>query len=891
MTVNVVADESGEAGRPFHAQEHADVIATLGSDRHLGLRSGEAAARLARHGPNVLDEDPPRTILRLVVAQFTDFTILILIAAAGVSGILGDMTDMLMIFAIVAINGVVGGVQEFRSERALHAVKKLAPSRALVLRDGNHQDVAAADIVPGDMVIIEAGVQVPADLRLVDANQAQISEASLTGESVPVEKHTRTLPAADVGLADRRNMAFKGTTVLNGRALGVAVATGMRTEIGRIAALLDSGVHTQTPLQNRLSRFGRVLALAIAAVCILIFVTGLVRGEPAGLMFLTAVTLAVAAIPEALPATVTIALAFGARRMAARNALVRRLSAVEGLGSVTYICSDKTGTLTRNVMTAELAVTASGRLDADEFAMAGEGWRRLFLALALNNDADIGDGKTTGDPTEVALLAAAMASGLDPADVRRRLPRASEIAFDSDRKRMTTIHPEDGAWVAFTKGAPEAVIARCEKLASEGGATPLVAQEWLNAADQLAADGRRVLAVAERRWSKAPGADIDVVEDRMVLLGLIGLMDPPRDEAVGAVAACRAAGITPVMITGDHAATARAIAARLGILAGDGEVVTGKVLARMSDDDLGARVKDIRVFARVNPAQKIRVVEALQRRGEFVAVTGDGVNDAPALRQADIGVAMGRGGTDVAREVADLVLLDDNFATIVAAVREGRRIYDNLRKVIAYVMTGNTAEILAIFLAPFLSMPIPLLPVQILWVNLLSDGLPALALTNEPEEPGTMSRPPRPPGQNFFADGVWQHILAVGGFVAAVTLGIQAYALGTGLPHWQTMVFTVLTIGQALLALAMRAERRSIFEIGMLTNLPMLGAAALVIGLQLAVIYVPPLQAVFGTAPLNAFELAICGIAAVAILAFAEAWKAVRRMRGASPVGPHPKTA
>ncbi len=874
MSFSSVAAEPTSAA--YHTLDAAAIGARLDVDPERGLSGAEAAARLARYGHNVIEEKPRRSALAMFIGQFTDFMILVLIAAAVISGIVGDVKDTLVIVAIVVVNAIIGFTQEFRAEKALSSLKRLVPEQAVVVRDGRHVEVRAAEIVPGDVVVLEAGNQVPADLRLIDARQVRIGEAALTGESVPVDKGVEALVGDNLPLGDRRNMAYKGTTVTYGRGRGIAVATGMATELGKVAELLDTGLDTQTPLQQRLAQFGKWLALVILAICAVIFAAGLLRGEPADLMFLTAVSLAVAAIPEALPATVTIALAFGARKMAELNALVRRLAAVETLGSVTFICSDKTGTLTRNEMQVDEIVTAEGTHRQPNPKVWGEPWASLFAAAALNNDAHAGeDGAYFGDPTEVALSEAALGQGLDLAELTARFPRAGELVFDSDRKRMTTIHPFDGAYVAYTKGAPEAVIGSCTAVLTAEGRDAIDARLWLAEAERMAEQGLRVLAVAERHWPALPETgEADAVESDLVLLGLIGIIDPPRPEAADAVRLCQSAGITPVMITGDHPATASAIAVRLGIMERGDAVVAGAELAAMSDEEFGRCLAGTRVFARVDPAQKIRVVEALQRRGEFVAVTGDGVNDAPALNRADIGVAMGKIGTDVAREVSGLVLLDDNFATIVAAVREGRRIYDNLRKVIKYIMTGNAGEIWAIFLAPFLGLPIPLLPIQILWVNLVTDGLPALAMTAEPEERNIMQRPPRPPQESVFAGGMWQHMVWVGLLIGGLTLSAQAYALQGGLEHWQTIAFTVLTFAQAVHVLVIRSDRLSLFQQGLLSNAPMLGAVGVVFALQLVIIYVPALNPIFNTAPLTAGELAFAvGMALIVFVAVeAEKW-------------------
>ena len=539
--------------------------------------------------------------------------------------------------------------------------------------------------------MLEAGNAVPADLRLVEAAQLRLSEAALTGESVPVEKHTSPIDEPELPLGDRVNMAFKATTVTYGRGRGIAVSTGGASELGKLAGMIAAGGDATTPLQQRLARFGKQLALVVLAICAVIFAVGLGRGEPWLVMFLTAVSLAVAAIPEALPATTTIALALGARKMADHNALVRRLPAVETLGSVTYICADKTGTLTQNDMRVETLVAADGSAWRPDAFETGEPWASLFTALALNNDAHRQDGGGfLGDPTEIALDRAAALAGFERRDVEAAAPRVAEIPFDSERKRMTTVHPAGAQFVAYTKGAPESVLPRCvDALVADGGCG-IDGDALLALAARMASEGLRVLAVAQRRWPELPRlGDADAVEDDLTLLGLVGLIDPPRPEAAAAVRACKSAGITPVMITGDHPATAGAIARRLGMIDDGGAILTGPELASLDDAALAERIERIRVYARVDPSQKIRIVRALQDHGEFVAMTGDGVNDAPALTRANIGVAMGKKGTDVAREAASLVLLDDNFATIVAAVREGRRIYDNIRKVVKYIMAGN----------------------------------------------------------------------------------------------------------------------------------------------------------------------------------------------------------
>ena len=854
----------------WHLHDAHDLARRHGVDPQRGLPEEEAGRRAEQHGPNEIRGRPRRSLVGQFIDQFKDFMILVLIAAAVISGVMGDLVDTLAIVVIVVLNAIIGFVQIWRANQAMAALQQLAAAQATVLRGGQAQVVPATELVPGDIVLLEAGNKVPADLRLVEIAQLRVDESALTGESITIEKHAGVLTGVVHALGDRLNMAFKGTTATHGRGRGLVVATGMSTELGKVAGLMDRDTDRSTPLQIRLAAFGKRLALVVIAICAVIFVVGVLRGEEPVLMILTAVSLAVAGIPEALPVVVTVLLALGARRMVSQNALIRRLPSVETLGSVTFICSDKTGTLTQNRMHADLL-----RVEGHEWVAGGDGpgihYVELLRAAALCNDASqtLG-GVWQGDPTETALTQAALAAGLDKAVLEQECERVQEWPFDSERKRMTTLHRSGEVLVAYTKGAPESVIPLCRTQWGADASVVLQQGEWLAAADALAARGLRVLALARRDHAVLPvPGDVDLVESGLCLIGLVGLIDPPRAEAAAAVRDCLLAGITPVMITGDHPATALAIARRLGIVKeGDNQVLTGLELSTLDAGALRERVANTRVYARVDPAQKIRIVEALQARGEFVAMTGDGVNDAPALRQADIGVAMGRGGTDVAREAASLVLLDDNFATIVAAVREGRRIYDNIRKFIRYAMTGNSGEIWTIFLAPMMGLPIPLLPIHILWVNLVTDGLPGLALAAEPAERGIMQRPPRAPQENLFAHGMWQHILWVGLLLGGLCLLVQAWALSVGNAHWQTMVFTVLTLGQMAHVLAIRSETESLFRLGLASNRPLLGAVLLTFGLQLATIYVPLLNPVFKTQPLSLLELMMClGAAGVVFVA------------------------
>ena len=867
----------------WHQQSVHEALDALNVDAHAGLGSDAVKARRERFGPNEIEENGRRGALRILVSQFTDFMIFVLIIAAIVSGIVGEAQDTIAIVFIVLLNAVIGAMQAYRAERAVAALRAMAAPEAQVRRDAVIRPVPATHLVPGDIVLLEAGQIVPADLRLLEVAELKLDEAALTGESHAVGKHTDALPEAGLAVGDRRNMAHKSTLVTSGRGSGVVVATGMDSEVGKIAALLHGNGGPGTPLQQRLAVFGQRLGIAVLAVCALIFAFGLLRGEPVALMFLTAVTLAVAAIPEALPAVITVSLAIGAHKMSARHALIRALPAVETLGSVTTICSDKTGTLTQNKMKVDaLFANTQRRSQLEDADTAALPWRLLGQALALNNDArHIPEQGIVGDPTEVALYNAAQAAGFDRTQLERGMPRVAELPFDAQRKRMTTLHSSAEGFIAFVKGAPEQILSLCADAVSGNGRVALHTRQLLADAELLASEGYRVLAFAVRTLDDEP--DIrppEIPEQGFSFLGFAGLIDPPRPEAAESVALCRSAGITPIMITGDHAGTARAIAVRLGIARNGDRVLTGQELEQLSPEQLQQQVSGVPVYARVTPEQKINIVQALQAGGEFVAMTGDGVNDAPALKRAEIGVAMGQKGTDVAREAADMVLLDDNFATIVAAVAEGRRIFDNIRKFIKDTMSSNSGEIWTLFLAPFFGLPIPLLPIHILWINLVTDGLPGLAFTVEPSEAGIMRRSPRPPQESIFAHGMWQHILWVGLFVGALSIGAQAWAYGRGTEYWQTVVFTVLTLSQLFHSLAVRSETASLFSIGLTSNPAMLAAVTLTLVLQLAVIYVPQLNPVFHTQPLPLADLLMClGLSSLVLVAVeVEKWL-VRRGR------------
>jgi Ca2+-transporting ATPase len=878
----------------WHQKKTEEVIEEARTSMR-GLSSDEAQKRLLASGPNALTEKKAKPPLMMFLGQFRDFMILILIAAALISGFIGEVSDAIAIIVIVVLNAVIGFIQEYRAEEAMAALKQMAAPAAIVLRDGKAAAVAASEIVCGDVVVIEAGQVVPADLRLIEAALLKVDEAALTGESVPVGKITDALLDDGLPLGDRKNMAYKGTYATYGRGAGVVVATGMDTELGKIATMLQEEEEVKTPLQRRLTVFGRKLAFAVLAICGIVFVIGVVRGTQPLLMLLTAISLAVAAIPEALPAVITISLALGAKKLVRQNALIRKLPAVETLGSVTHICSDKTGTLTMNRMAVE-KIYADGRVvSADETkgqgtpvgdlktsAFPGSPAEALFVALALSNDVRPGGrGDIIGDPTEIALCVVAAQYGFDKKKLEEQFPRAAELPFDSERKCMTTFHRIPGGYISFTKGAVDILLDRSVNILTSDGLKNVDADEIRKINERLAAEGLRVLGVAMRNWNALP-EDIspEKAETGLTFLGLAAMMDPPREEAAEAVSSCRAAGITPVMITGDHPITAKAIAARIGILGDEPKtVITGRELDRLTMEEFEERVDHIRVYARVAPEQKLKIVKALQDRGQFVAMTGDGVNDAPALKRADIGIAMGITGTDVSKEAAHMILLDDNFATIVKAVGEGRKIYDNIRKFIRYLLTTNSGEIWTLFLAPLVGLPIPLLPIHILWINLVTDGLPALALSVEPAEGEAMQRPPRDPKESIFAHGLGFHAVWVGLLMGGIVLFTQAWAIRTEHVHWQTMVFTTLCLTQLGHVLAIRSEKNSLFTIGLFSNMALFGAVALTFVLQMATVYVPYLNVIFKTEPLTLAELLLVLALSSGVFIAVEIEKLLRRRR------------
>lgn len=864
--------------------ETKEAARRLETDEKQGLTSQMAAERLAQKGRNELAEtDGKKSLFWRFLAQFDDFMILLLLGAAVVSVVISrlsgenDVLDAVMILGIVVLNAALGLFQESKAEKALEALKKMAAPHARVIRDGVVREIPAAEVVPGDLLLLETGDAVCADGRVVESCSLKTEESALTGEALPVEKTAAGGLPAETATGDRKNMVLVGGYVVYGKGKVLVTATGMDTEMGRIAAMLSHTSDSMTPLQKKLEQTGKQLGIGALAICALIFCMGILQEKPPFSMFMTAVSLAVAAIPEGLPAIVTIVLAMGTSRMSEKHTIVRRLSAVETLGGAQVICSDKTGTLTQNRMQVTTWTDYSHREPKNEDLR--ETVANLF---ALCNDCNVSDGNLQGEPTEKALGEYAQSMGIDFAALRRDMPRVGEIPFSSVRKRMTTLHKTEDGWISVTKGAPDILLEKCAFCMEGSGQVPFDSRRKSMARmvnGEMAAQALRVVAVAFRQWSEKPPLTEEALERNLVFAGMAGMVDPPRPEVKEAVHLCRQAGIRPVMITGDHVLTAEAIGKELGIYQKGDCAVTGAELDKMSDKELETAAETCTVFARVAPEHKVRIVQAFQKRGNVVAMTGDGVNDAPALKTADIGCAMGKSGTEVAKGASDLILTDDNFATIVEAVREGRGIYDNIRKAVHFLLSSNIGEILTIFVAMLLGWAAPLLPIQLLWVNLVTDSLPAIALGMEPAEENIMERPPRKNTGSLFGDGLGGRILLEGvmiGVLALLAFGIghvyfdqeDGYAVG------RTMAFAVLSLSQLVHAFNMRGEG-SLGKLPFCSNKFLLMAFVVGVVLQCVVIMMPPLAGIFQVVPLNGEQWLLTAALALAPLPLVELEKAI----------------
>lgn len=854
----------------WYNQTIEDIANKLQTSSQKGLTNQAAEEIKQEFGPNELTQKKGRTKWNMLADQFKDFMVIVLIAAAVLSGVLGEMMDTIIILAIVLVNAFLGVVQESKAEASLAALKKMAAPEAKVIREGVPVTIPAADLVPGDVVILETGDFVPADLRLVEVSNLKIEEAAMTGESVPSEKIAEVIREDEVPLGDRHNMAFSSSIVTYGRGRGVVVETGMSTEIGKIAKMLQTTQDDPTPLQKRLDQLGKILALAALGICAVIFVVGVLYGKEIFEMFFTAVSLAVAAIPEGLPAIVTVVLAIGVQRLAKQNAIIRKLPAVETLGSATIICSDKTGTLTQNRMTIQKAYYNEQVVDGKTITPDTDAHARLLIDTSIYcNDTQLNleEGKpvTYGDPTETAFVDYALTKNINKNESDKLLPRVEEVPFDSDRKLMTTVHQDNNQFRVYTKGGTDELLACCTQLMKNGEMVPLTEDEKDRIREanlSMASQALRVLAMAYKQIDAIPNDDEKqaVLENNLIFIGLFGMIDPPREEAKQAVSLCKKAGIKPIMITGDHKITATAIARQLGMITDDSEATTGSEIEHMSDEELREAVKKYAVYARVSPEHKVRIVRAWQSWDQVVAMTGDGVNDAPALKRANIGAAMGKVGTDVAKEAADMVLADDNFATVVAAVKEGRIIFSNILKSIQFLLSCNVGEVILLFIATMLNWEEPLLPIHILWVNLVTDSLPALALGMDPQEPDIMERPPRSPKAGIFQGAMVGRIVYQGAMVGLLSL--TAFVIGhrTSVEVGRTMAFAVLALSQLEHSLNVRSNTQSIFKIGLFSNIKLIGAIMISALLMAGVLLIQPLASVFKVTQLTGSQWLTVGL-------------------------------
>lgn len=851
----------------YYNQEPKALAQNFGTNLEQGLSARQVKTLFEKYGANKLAEAEKDSAVTIFFRQFNDFITIVLMITTLVSALLGEVVDSVAILAIIVMNAVLGFIQEYRAEKSLDALKQLTAPMAKVIRGGRQLQINAEELVPGDIIVLEAGDRVPADARLFNVNSLYINEAMLTGESLPVGKKVEAIGSDNVPIGDQVNMVFMGTLVTRGRGFGLVTATGMDTEIGKIADMIQDTDPGDTPLQRRLEKLGTSLVIACLIIVVGVFVTGVLRGFPVYRMFFTGVSLAVAAIPEGLPAVVTIALAIGVQRMIRANAIIRQLPAVETLGCATIICSDKTGTLTQNKMKAQkywiagqdISVTKQEQLK--QLAQDDTVLRTALLIGTLCNNVQVDDRtrkvQLVGDPTEIALVETAYHAGLNKAALEHDYRLVREVPFDSERKRMSVLVRHRDQFLAYVKGAPGIILERCTKILTADGVKPLNTHEKqriLNAVEGYAAEALRVLGLAYRQVP-TPQVPEQTLESDLIFVGFVGMIDPPRLEVKRAIRQAQRAGIRTIMVTGDHKLTAQAIAEQLGLgQNGKVQVMTGAEWEMLSGYEQQEAVRDIDVFARVAPQHKLSIVRALQKNGEVVGMTGDGVNDAPAVKEADIGISMGISGTDVTKEASDMILADDNYQTIIAAVREGRAIYDNIRKFIRYLLACNVGEVLTMFAATLAGLPLPLLPIQILWMNLVTDGLPAIALGVDPGDEDIMDRPPRDPNESIFARRLHLKIGFTGTLISICTLAVFIYALWhnpNDVVKARTLAFTTLVMAQLIYVFECRSEYHSIFEIGFFTNLYLVAAVLISGGMHILVVYHPWLQGIFDTVSLN----------------------------------------
>ncbi|OIO63419.1 ATPase, partial [Candidatus Woesearchaeota archaeon CG1_02_33_12] len=852
-----------------------------------GLSQQDAEQRLEKYGLNEIKEEKKISVFQMFFSQFKSSLIIILLAAIILTLIIGEYADSALITIIVIVNALLGFAQEYKAEKSIEALKKLASLKATVIRDGKKERILAKDLVLGDIIRLEEGEKIPADARLIEVISLETHESALTGESTSVAKEISEIKGKK-SIAEQSNMVFSGTVITRGRGKAIVIRTGMRTEIGRIAEMMQSEEKEQTPLQLTLAKLGKLLGIAVIIVCIIVFLTGLLRGNNAVEMFKSAIALAVAAIPEGLPAVVTITLALGVTRLVRKNALIRKLHSVETLGCTNVICTDKTGTLTKDEMTVKeifvnnklIKVTGQGYSTEGLFLDSKPGDYELLLRISsLCNNASISNEKILGDPTETALLVCASKASLSREELEQEFPRIHEIPFDSERKMMTTIHQNKNKEIAFVKGGPKQVIDNCSFYYENGKIIKLTKSkkdEFLEKNREMASKALRVLAMAFRELPEKVKYSSETLEKNLVFVGLTGMIDPPRAEIKDAIKLCRKAGIRVIMLTGDQRTTAKAIGIQIGLINKDEKIITGMDITEFSDTEFDNIVKDVNIFARISPKDKIRIVDSLKKYGNVVAMTGDGVNDAPALKKADIGIAMGITGTDVSKEASDIILTDDNFASIVNAIKEGRGIYDNIKKFVEYLLSSNLGEILVIFVAMLIGMPLPLIAIHILWINLATDGLPALALSVDPAEPGIMERKPRKKDSKIFSKNVVLRMMAVGIIMCVGTLALfKLYDPVNNLVYAQTMAFSTIMMFQMFNVLNCRSEKNSLFKIGIFSNKYLIGAIVISILLQVIVIYTP-LAIFFKTVPLSLVDWIYIILMSSTVLIFGETIKLIR---------------